>query len=216
MVQVQINWLILTVLPISTETGRCFQELFWSCCPSVTWTGQSCCQKPCAGRWITAGIGCNLSIPTVLLPDSMLTQTALIGKNKSFHIVYETFLTLSCPYKFIYSHLDSAKNYRPTPKQMADICLAQGHLNSADKGHASSTLVLNCLGVKVTKLTRFNMTPEHRNMKLEWHILYSLWGRVVFIWLSVDSITTTNSYYVWNMMTEISRDAQCCTNTYSS
>lgn len=48
MIKIQkISRLGLTVQPVSTESGRCFQEPFWCDWPSVIWKGQSCRQKSC-------------------------------------------------------------------------------------------------------------------------------------------------------------------------
>lgn len=58
-----VDRILLTVRPASTETGRCFREFCWSCCPSVTWTraellsesmrrGATCCSAPRRGNLV--------------------------------------------------------------------------------------------------------------------------------------------------------------------
>lgn len=87
-------FLLLTVQPVSTESGRCFQELFWSCCPSVTWTGQGSCH-------IHAQRSNSVSRLESLLDSINLTQCCLNSHtNRLAHTLCDVLKASSCPHTF--------------------------------------------------------------------------------------------------------------------
>lgn len=106
MIKIQkISRLGLTIQPVSTESGRCFQEAFWCGWPSVIWKGQSCCQTSCPKcfnplSWIPAGFD---AINLIVLHCEQMVISGLLSlalqKKKSFsnHLsnLYNLFLAFS-------------------------------------------------------------------------------------------------------------------------
>lgn len=46
-----LHWTLLTAQPASRESGKCFQEFFGSCCPSVIWTEETLWASV-EGKWM--------------------------------------------------------------------------------------------------------------------------------------------------------------------
>lgn len=148
----------LTVQPVSTETGRCFLELFWSCCPSVTWTGQSCCQTNCAR--------CCFRVGPLLGPEAIFfvlviwtydSSTQLDLKGSTWKNREATFLA-SCGPRV---HLFTLRCRPATERHGGRSQLNAQHLN-------------RCCGTKTSftssyrdNLTILMMTSRHRRVRLD-------------------------------------------------